>query len=124
MFSVLLMTVSSALAEKIGLELKINIYGEQHPCKIQQTMIVEENISFMLEDAYFVVRSVAKVVDDKVSIETEICEKNDKGEQVVVSSPAVLVEFGKTGWLKLGKKADEQDTSSLTLEVRPFRVEK
>lgn len=108
---------------QIGLNLTIKLHDEKETKRqISQTIIVNENLPMVLEDDNFVAYVTAVMFDGKVQVETKFFEKTDNGELILVSSPVLLLELDKLGYVKLGKKIADKDVSSLVLEVKPFAI--
>jgi hypothetical protein len=114
--------VSTISFAQVGLNVNIKMHDDQKVRQIKQTIIVDENVPMVLEHANFVVHVTAVVHDDKVLVEVKMFEKVDD-ELVLRSSPVLLLEFGKSGYVKLGKKVADEDVSSLIVEINPFFVE-
>ena len=117
----LLSTVASA---QIGIDLNINIEQGQRKRQIQQTVIVDENVPVVVEDRQLVVHVfAAKENNDDARVETKIFEKVAENELELIASPILLVKFGKTGQIKLGKETGDQDVSSLIIEISPSLIQ-
>ena len=118
-----LFSLTTINCAQIGLNLTIKMHDEQGTRRqISQTIIVNENVPMVLEDDNFVVHVTAIICNDKVKVETEVFEKNDNNDLQLVSSPVLLLEFDKLGYVKLGKKTADEDVSSLVVEMSPFSV--